>query len=180
MYCVRCGNKVNDDSRFCAFCGYKFIESDVAVPDNTKPSQIGCAAEESDSLSMSAEEDVLMKRCPMCGEQIQAIAKKCRFCGEYLGEEQTHTFVSGPNGDRLFSASTYSGEPPAQETINKHERLCFWLGFSLLFGGVGILVGIFIAWIIGGKDGLIASLKGAATLIACGVGLFLLVLLCNS
>jgi hypothetical protein len=27
------------------------------------------------------------KLCPMCGEEIKAIARKCRFCGEYFDEE---------------------------------------------------------------------------------------------
>ena len=27
------------------------------------------------------------KKCPMCGEEILAVAKKCRFCGEYLSED---------------------------------------------------------------------------------------------
>jgi hypothetical protein len=27
------------------------------------------------------------KPCPMCGEEIKAIARKCRFCGEYFDEE---------------------------------------------------------------------------------------------
>lgn len=29
-----------------------------------------------------------LKRCPYCGEQIQAIAIKCRFCGEFLKENE--------------------------------------------------------------------------------------------
>jgi len=150
MFCRKCGTEVRDDVKFCPSCGSKVGESD------------------------SSNHEVGMKKCPMCGEQIQGSAKKCRYCGEYLAKDETHTVVSGPNGDPLFSKSTYSGDPPAQETINKHETLCFWLGFSLLFGGVGIVIGAILSWVIGGKDGLIATLKGAATSIVCAIVLFLL------
>lgn len=150
MFCRKCGSEVQDGVNFCQSCGSKIGESD------------------------SPSNEVGMKKCPMCGEQIQESAKKCRYCGEYIAKDESHTVVSGPNGDQLFSKSTYSGEPPVQEPINNHETLCFWLGFSLLFGGVGIVVGTILSWIIGGKDGLIASLKGAATAIVCAVVLLLL------
>lgn len=96
------------------------------------------------------------KSCPMCGEKILSSAKKCRYCGEYLIEDQQHTIVNGPNGERLFSRSTYVGEQPIQMPKDNHETLCFWLGF--LFG-ISIL-GILVAYLIGGKEGLVASLKG--------------------
>ena len=42
-----------------------------------------------------------MKRCPMCGEQILAIAKKCRYCGEFLDADAKRASVTPVGKSRL-------------------------------------------------------------------------------
>ena len=40
------------------------------------------------------------KRCPMCGEEILAVAKKCRFCGEFLDEDAKRASMTPPGKSR--------------------------------------------------------------------------------
>lgn len=151
--CSVCGRRLALDQKWeghsvqCPYCGNVF---------KMKVSQ-HYQSEKSFDVEKSVSVDDGMKCCPMCGEKILKAAKKCRYCGEYMDGQQKHVAVNGPNGGRLFSQSTYSGEAPVQVPRNNYETLCFWLG--VLFGIS--LIGILIAFLIGGKDGLVASLKGA-------------------
>ena len=42
-------------------------------------------------FSVNASPVVMLptKKCPMCGEEILAVAKKCKHCGEYLDSNET-------------------------------------------------------------------------------------------
>lgn len=57
------------------------------------------------------ENSVEKRRCPMCGEEILAIAEKCKHCGEYFDE---------------------TGQP-----IKRKNRMVFIL-LALCFGGLGV------------------------------------------
>ena len=62
--CPHCGQHFEVDKGFagrsveCSSCGREFT---ITAPEPTK-------------------------RCPMCGEEILAVAKKCKHCGEYLDD----------------------------------------------------------------------------------------------
>lgn len=65
-------------------------------------------------FSVNASPVVMLptKTCPMCGEEILAVAKKCKYCGEYLNSDGT------------------SAEKPK-------EFIIYFL-LALFFGGLGI------------------------------------------
>ena len=60
----------------CVHCGQKYDADESNIVQTIQCKSCG----KSFFLSKT-------KRCPMCGEEILAIAKKCRFCGEYLEEQ---------------------------------------------------------------------------------------------
>ena len=62
----------------CPHCGQHYeVEANFAG-QNVECSQCGR------TFTVSAPEKT--RRCPMCGEEILAVAKKCKHCGEYLDQ----------------------------------------------------------------------------------------------
>lgn len=87
----------------CPHCGQHFEVDEELAGRSVECSSCG------KPFTISAPEPT--KRCPMCGEEILAVAKKCRYCGEYLDD---------------------SNRP-----VQKKSRAVFIL-FGLFFGGLGI------------------------------------------
>lgn len=87
----------------CPHCGQHFEVEEELSGRSVECSSCG------KPFTISAPEPT--KRCPMCGEEILAVAKKCRYCGEYLDN---------------------SNRP-----VQKKSRAVFIL-LGLFFGGLGI------------------------------------------
>lgn len=87
----------------CPHCGQHFEVEEELAGRSVECSSCG------KPFTISALEPT--KRCPMCGEEILAVAKKCRYCGEYLDD---------------------SNRP-----VQKKSRAVFIL-LGLFFGGLGI------------------------------------------
>lgn len=60
----------------CPHCGQHFEVEEELAGRSVECSSCG------KPFTISAPEPT--KRCPMCGEEILAVAKKCKHCGEYL------------------------------------------------------------------------------------------------
>ncbi len=87
----------------CPHCGQHFEVEKELTGRSVECSSCG------KPFTISAPEPT--KRCPMCGEEILAVAKKCKHCGEYLDD---------------------SNQP-----VQKKSRAVFIL-LGLFFGGLGI------------------------------------------
>ena len=69
--CPNCGNKVDNDSDFCVFCGTKYVE-----PMIRKCISCGMTVEEDDEF------------CPFCGAKVSMGKKKiCSQCGKQLNDD---------------------------------------------------------------------------------------------
>ena len=87
----------------CPHCGQHFEVEEELAGRSVECSSCG------KPFTISAPEPT--KRCPMCGEEILAVAKKCRYCGEYLDD--------------------------FNRPVQKKSRAVFIL-LGLFFGGLGI------------------------------------------
>lgn len=67
MFCNNCGNKIDDASKFCNFCGAKVENKTTA------------------KTSFDGE----VKKCPQCGEVVNAFDIKCGSCGYEFRDTKT-------------------------------------------------------------------------------------------
>ena len=83
----------------CPHCGQHFEVEEELAGRSVECSSCG------KPFTISAPEPT--KRCPMCGEEILAVAKKCRYCGEYLDD---------------------SNRPVQKKSRSAYVLLCLFLG----------------------------------------------------
>jgi hypothetical protein len=97
------------------------------------------------------------KLCPMCGEEIKAIACKCRFCGEYFDEEGGvgHSRESGIWRDGNQLVMTHDAELP-YVCIKTNRPADVWLPrtvswypkWTLVLLPLGLLVWLIVAGLL--------------------------------
>lgn len=103
-----------------------------------------------------SERPAATKLCPMCGEEIKAIARKCRFCGEYFDEEGVgHSPKTGIWRDGNQLVMTREAELP-YVCIKTNQPADVWLPrsvswyprWTLVLLPLGLLVFVLVAGLL--------------------------------
>ena len=68
MFCIKCGQKIPDDSAFCQFCG------STLVPQAAEPVQ--------PAAPVTVKKEKKQKFCKECGSPIDSESNKCTGCGK--------------------------------------------------------------------------------------------------
>jgi len=109
-----------------------------------------------------SERPAATKLCPMCGEEIKAIARKCRFCGEYFDEERVgHSPKSGIWRDGNQLVMTRDAELP-YVCIKTNQPADVWLPrsvswyprWTLVLLPLGLLVFVIVAGLLRKQAGI--------------------------
>lgn len=107
MKCPECSKEINDNAKFCKYCGKKI--------------------EDNNSISEIPEETIVEKplfiTCSKCGKEMQANKAFCTNCGNPLTETTAKEDVSG--------------EEKKDKPKKKHSKVIILLIVLLLIGGVG-------------------------------------------
>lgn len=82
------------------------------------------------------------KECPICSEQILAVAKKCKHCGEYLDDDDIEERRPRKSANTLMRMV-------APVEISVMSLFAGYMGLFAMFPLVGIVpavIGIFLGW----------------------------------
>lgn len=79
-YCANCGNYVDDDVKFCGYCGAKIVANSIPFTVPTSPSQPAQSTNETTNKRKIVYEGEVHK-CPHCGATLASFSKNCPDCG---------------------------------------------------------------------------------------------------
>ena len=124
--CVKCGepleapDSLSGQPETCPKCGNVCVVPAIAVPMETPspagpklaaPKSVPSGANQQPGSDLAVAEQVTVKYCPYCEEEIPITAKKCKHCGEWVG--------SSP------PPSPATGAPPPSPQ-GEDTRVCEW------------------------------------------------------
>lgn len=90
MYCSNCGNKIDDNDKFCRSCGKSVLSNanEIVVEDNTV-TQADSSATQPPYCTNCGKSVGPLKICPSCHLKTKKSYKKyCRYCGGIITENK--------------------------------------------------------------------------------------------